>query len=387
MVSVDIRPPDLALVPHWDALVARAGGNVFMHPAALCAAAAAGFAKIHVLRAWEGDKLVGLWGLGERRAAPFLPKFLASPPYEYAFVANPVIDPEYDVMPAFFDAIAREPTLPKVIQLKLLDGEAATYRAAVTALGAREGQMLKTSERVRPFLGAESERKRSGSTAKKLRQDWNRLSALGAVEIANGRAADGVRASLEVFLTMEAQSWKGANGTALLCQEDDAAFARRLIGDLADRGGASVALLRVDGKPIAAQVLLYSGPMAYTWKTAFDAEFAKFSPGALLIDKVTDALFAAGIAQFESCSPEGSFMEQLWTGRRSTVDMLVDVGARKSAAFMLAAASEHAYAWARAKRNQLRALSWPLPRRKISLSRGLEPARRGSAWRAAVLPY
>jgi len=39
--------------------------------------------------------------------------------------------------------------------------------------------------------------------------------------------------------------------------------------------------------------------MAYTWKTAFDAAFAKFSPGALLIDKVTDALFAAGMRAIE----------------------------------------------------------------------------------------
>ena len=364
MVSAEIRAPDLALVPHWDALSRRAGANVFMHPAALCAAAATGAAKIHVLLAWETDKLVGLWALRERRVAPLFPAFLAAPPYEYAFVANPVIDPAYDVMPAFFDAIAQASALPKVIQLKLIDGDAATCRALMTALSARNGQMLKLSERARPFLGAQSERKRSGSTGKKLRQDWNRLSALGAVEIANERSSDDVRAAFDVFLTMEAQSWKGANGTALLCDEDDAAFARRFIGDLATRAGASVALLRVDGKPVAAQVLLYSGATAYTWKTAFDAEFAKFSPGALLIDKVTNALFASGIAQIESCSPEGSFMEQLWTGRRTTIDMLVDVGARKSAAFMLAAAAERAYAFAREKRNQLRGMPWPLPKRK-----------------------
>ena len=364
MVSVDIRVPDLALVPHWDALVLRAGGNVFMHPAALCAAAATGFARIHVLLAWDGDRLVGLWALRERRSAPLFPKFLAAPPYEYAFVANPVIDPGTDVMPAFFDAIAREPALPKVIQLKLLDGDDATCRAIVSALGARNGQMLKLSERTRPFLGSESERKRSGSTGKKLRQDWNRLSGVGAVEIGNERSPGEVRAALEVFLAMEARSWKGANGTALLCDEDDAAFARRFIGGLAEHSSASVALLRVDGKAIAAQVLLYSGAMAYTWKTAFDAAFAKFSPGALLIDKATDALFAAGIAQIESCSAESSFMEQLWTGRRTTVDMLVDVDTRKSATFILAAAGEHAYAWAREKRNQLRGVSWPLPKRK-----------------------
>jgi CelD/BcsL family acetyltransferase involved in cellulose biosynthesis len=333
-----------------------------MPPAALCAAAAAGFASVHVLLAWDGERLVGLWALRERRVR-FLPALLAAPPYDYAFVASPVIDPKYAdaVMAAFLDAIAQAPALPNVLELKLLDGDDAS-RALKSALGGRP--LLKLSERARPFLHDAGERKRSGSTGKKLRQDWNRLSALGMVAVTNERAADAVRDAFEVFLTLESQSWKGESGTALLSRDSDAAFARRWIAALAAHGGASVALLSLDGKPIAAQVLLHSGTMAYTWKTAFDAAFAKFSPGALLIDKATDALFASGIATIESCSPAGSFMEQLWTGRRATMDVLVDVSARKSLTFMLVAAGERIYALARGLRDRARAASWLLPARK-----------------------
>lgn len=363
MISVEIRAPDLTLVPHWDALATRTAANVFMHPAALCAAAAAGFAKVHVLLAWEGETLVGYWGLRERRFG-FLPPVLAAPPYEYAFVSSPVIDPQYAdaVMPAFFDAIANTDALPNVVELKLLDGDAETYRPMMAALGDRP--LLTLAERARPFLNGATERKRSGSTAKKLRQDWNRLAALGTVEVVNVRAADATRDAFEVFLKLESQSWKGDSGTALLSDENDAAFARRWIAALTAHGSASVALLSINGKAIAAQVLLYCGTMAYTWKTAFDAEFSKFSPGALLIDKVSDTLFASGIAQIESCSPAGSFMEQLWTGRRNTVDLLVDLGARRSLTFMLAAFGERAYAFAREARNRLRAMPWALPKRK-----------------------
>ena len=367
MISVEARAPDPTLIPHWEALARRGQANVFMHPAALCAAAAAGFARVHVLLAWEGETLVGLWALRERRLG-FLPAFLAAPPYEYAFVAGPVIDPRHAdaVMPAFFEAIAKARNLPNVIELKLIDGDAASFRPMMQALAGRP--LLKLSERARPFLNGPAERKRSGSTAKKLRQDWNRLSALGVVEVVNARAAQAACDAFETFLGLEAQSWKGESGTALLSDEDDAAFARRWIGALAAQGSASVALLRVNGKPVAAQVLLYSGSMAYTWKTAFDAEFARFSPGALLIDKVSDALFASGLETIESCSPAGSFMEQLWTGRRATVDMLVDVGASKSLTFIAAAFAARAYASAREMRDRLRALSsalsWALPRRK-----------------------
>src|SRR3954454_17673121 len=167
MVAVEIRAPDLTLIPHWEALAKRTSANVFMHPAALSAAAAAGFAKVHVLLAWDGETLVGLWALRERRFG-FLPASLAAPPYEYAFVASPVIDPQDAdaVMPAFFDAIAKARNLPNVIELKLLDGESRSFHATMNAIGNRP--LLKLSERARPFLHGEAERKRSGSTAKKL---------------------------------------------------------------------------------------------------------------------------------------------------------------------------------------------------------------------------
>ena len=162
------------------------------------------------------------------------------------------------MIPAFFDAIAKARNLPNVVELKLLDGDADSFRAMMSAIGGRP--LLKVSEHTRPFLNDAAERKRSGSTGKKLRQDWNRLSALGAVDVVNERTADAARDAFEIFLKLESKSWKGENGTALLSNENDAAFARRWIAALAAHGSASVALLRVDEKPIAAQVLLYSGP-------------------------------------------------------------------------------------------------------------------------------
>ena len=370
MISVVIGVPEAAMIEAFEELRARTSANVFLHPAALCAAAALGFAHIHVLMAWLDDatsrKLVGFWALRERRVAPFW-RFLATPPYEYAFVSSPVIDPQHRdaVWTAFLDAIARAPALPKVVKLRLLDAEAD--RPMLATLAARP--MLKLSERERPFLSSPDERKRSGSTGKKLRQDWNRLSALGAVDIANARDAQAVRDAFEVFLDMEQRSWKGASGTALLSHDEDAAFTRALIAELSTRDCASVALLRVDGKPIAAQVLLYSGRTAYTWKTAFDAEFAKYSPGALLIDRVSDDLFARGIGEIESCSSDGGFMEHLWSGRRTTVDLLVDLGARKSLGFAALALGEHARVAARGLRNRWRA-SNPARRKTLAATRG-----------------
>jgi CelD/BcsL family acetyltransferase involved in cellulose biosynthesis len=371
-VFVSIGSPELDIAAHWAALIARASANVFMHPAALRAAIATGFADVHVLLAWAQDasprRLVGVWALQRMQITPIGPSFLAAPPYDYAFLSNPVVDPDFahSAVAAFFDAIEREHSLPKVIRLRYLDGSAESYSAIMDALAARGAQSLKLSERERPYVTKDFGLKKSGSTRKKLRQDWNRLSALGTVDIVNDRTPAAVANSFESYLAMEAASWKGSRGTALLCDAEDAAFTRRLIADLAAGGNASVALLRVNGQAVAAQVLLYCGTTAYTWKTAFDAEFSKFSPGALLVDKVTEQLFAdGGVEAFESCSPEGGFMNQIWDGRRKTIDLLADVGAKKSLGFRAVMASERGYAQLRELRNRLRERSWSiLPNRR-----------------------
>jgi Acetyltransferase (GNAT) domain len=375
MISVTIRSPDLSIQAAWEDLVQRASPNVFMNPAALHAACDTGFAKVHVLLAWQQrvgpQRLVGAWALQQRKLAPLWPALLEALPYNYAFLASPVVDPAFveEVIPAFFAAIAQSPSLPNILALKVLDADSSNYAVMVKALAAQGCGQAKLSESKRPFATREVGIKRSGSTRKKLRQDFNRLCALGAVDVVNDRAPGEVRKAFEVFLALEAGSWKGAQRTALLCNPVDAAFVRRLVGELSQRQNASVALLRVDGRPIAAQVLMYCGSTAYTWKTGFDSEYAKYSPGALLVDKVTEALFATSeIEAIDSCSAEGSFMAQLWTGRRTMVDLLVDVGERPSLGFMLEAARQRGYYRLREWRRRLRAWSFAPPPKKVSVA-------------------
>lgn len=373
MISVTIGSPDLSIASEWDELVRRASPNVFMNPRALVAAQQAGFARIRVLLAREPSegaepgRLVGLWALRERKRMPLWPAVLEALPYDYAFLSSPVLDPAFaeQVMPAFCDAIAQHRALPNVISLHSFNAEAPACAALLKGLAGQGCEQLTLAQSVRPVVTREFGVKRSGSTRKKLRQDWNRLGTLGAVDVVNDRAPEAVAQAFESFLALELASWKGAQGTALLCNDEDAAFVRSLIAGLAQEGNASVALLRVDGKPIAAQVLMYCGATAYTWKIAFDGGFAKFSPGTLLVDKVTEELFATpGIETIDSCSVESSFMAQLWTGRRPMIDLLVDVGPGRSLAFVLEARRQTAYRRLRDWRDRLRAADWlPRPRK------------------------
>lgn len=374
MISVTIDPPGLDVGPHWDDLVRRASSNVFMNPAALQAVSDTGFAKILTMLAWEEGagprRLVGAWALQLRKAAPLLPAVLEALPYNYAFLSSPVVDPAFadEAIPAFFAAIEDSAELPKVVSLNSFDAEYPSHAAMMKMFSRRGIEPLLLAETARPFVTREFGVKKSGSTRKKLRQDWNRLSSLGAVDVLNSRNPKDVAQAFETFLAMEKASWKGEQGTALLSDSHDAVFVRRLLHNLAARGDASVALLRVDGAAIAAQVLMYGGSTAYTWKTAYDARFSKYSPGTLLVDRITEELFAGpDIQAINSCAAEDSFMGQLWAGRRAMVDMLFDIGPGKSLGYRIEAGRLLGYERLRKLRNRLRQRHAP-PRQKAALS-------------------
>jgi CelD/BcsL family acetyltransferase involved in cellulose biosynthesis len=344
MITVTIDSPRLDIAPHWDELVRRASSNVFMNPAALAAAAASDFAEIRVLLAWEQGasqrRLVGIWALQVRQAVPLWPKVSEALPYTYAFLSSPVVDPAFadQVVAAFLRAIEQDPLLPDVLSLTSFDAECPSYAAMSKWLAGRGIEPLIVASSSRPFVTKDFGVKRRGSTRKKLRQDWNRLSALGAVDVVNDRSPAEVRQAFETFLAMEQASWKGERGTALLSNVRDAAFTRRFVQNLADRQDCSVALLRVNGEVAAAQVLMYCGSTAYTWKTAYNAQFARYSPGHLLVDKVTDQLLAQpGIEAINSCAAEDSFMAQLWTGRHTMLDLLFDVSGTRSLGYRMEA--------------------------------------------------
>jgi len=361
MVSVTFDSPNQVNAVDWDDLVRRASSNVFMNPVALLAACEADFADVQMMLAWEegasSRRLVGVWAVRLHVVAPFWPSLLEALPYEYAFQSSPVVDPAFvdEVIPAFFAAIENHPELPNVVSLRAFDAECPSYPAMLKSLERRGVAPLILSRHARPFVTREFGVKRSGSTRKKLRQDWNRLGAQGAVEVLNERTAEGVADGFESFLALEKASWKGAQGTALLSDSRDAAFVRKLLQRLAAGGDASVALLHLNGTAIAAQVLMYCGRTAYTWKTAYDANYAKYSPGALLIDRVTDQLFAGpDIFAINSCAAETSFMAQLWAGRRATVDLLIDVGPARSLHYRIEAGRQVGYERLRNLRNRLR---------------------------------
>jgi hypothetical protein len=320
----------------WNDLLQRATGNVFMSPEVLCAVPDS--SQIHLLQAWDEGasprRLVGFWALRERspmnRPRHWLgPAALLTIPTGIAYVTNPVIDVDYidDVVAAFFEAIRRAPGLPGLIQLVWFDASAPEYEAMRHRLGWWRYREYERDDR--PCADQHIGVKKSGSTRKKLGQQWRRLEALpGGVEITEVRSpVSAVENALETFLEMELGQWKGEQGTAILSKSYSALFTRSMVANLAKSGNASVALLKIDGRAVASLVVLYCGSRAYAWRSAIDPEFADYSPGIHLADKITDRLLSGDeVTFFDSCSYSHGYLGRLWDGRYPVVnDAIIDV--------------------------------------------------------------
>ena len=166
-----------------------------------------------------------------------------------------------------------------------------------------------------------------GKKRKELRRQHKRLAEEGRLTFERGDGSSKLDQWIADFLALERAGWKGANGSALDCAEETRAlFCNTLMGAAA-AGKLELLAHHLDGRPIAMLVNFITPPAAFSFKTAFDENFARFSPGVLLQYENLALLKRDGIEYCDSCAAEGHPMiDSLWTGRRSIGRYSVAIG-------------------------------------------------------------
>ena len=152
---------------------------------------------------------------------------------------------------------------------------------------------------------------------KELRRLAKRLSELGEVQYSCHRDDEGLTQWIDEFLMLERESWKGQEGSALDCADDTRNFFREALAGAAACGQLERHDLRLDGKPLAMLVNFRSQPGSFSFKTAFDDAYSRFSPGVLLQLENLKILEQPDIDWMDSCAEQGHPMiDSLWSGRR-----------------------------------------------------------------------
>ena len=139
------------------------------------------------------------------------------------------------------------------------------------------------------------------------------------------RAPADVADALETFLVLEASGWKGQRGTALLCDEGDAAFIRRATAALALHGQCEIVTLHAGETAIASAIVIRHRNHAYYYKIGVDERFAKYSPGVQLTLDLTQAMCAdRAISLVDSTAGAGNAMiEPIWQRRLTIGDLFI----------------------------------------------------------------
>ena len=249
-------------------------------------------------------------------------------------LGTPLLDAEEaaETIDNLFEVLALPQTkLPSVLVLPdiRLTGRFAQLAKAVAI--ARDLPVATTDTFRRPmlesFLDGESYLKEALSShhVREMRRQWRNLEKLGKLAYNVARQPEEVRLRMEEFLALEAKGWKGKKRSALINDRYRAAFAREAITNLAEVDAVRIHTIDLDGRAIASIVVFLMAGEAYTWKTAYDESLGRYSPGKLLIMKLTDwHLDDANILRTDSCAvPDHPIMSRFWEEREDMGSLVI----------------------------------------------------------------
>ncbi len=325
----------------WDLLADRAAEpNPFAErwclDAALHTLDVAGDVQIAALS--SGGALTGILPLArspryERYPLPHIGNWLHS----NAFCGAPLVAPGHEH--AFWRALLgwadAQPGTALFLHLEAMPTDGPVYAALrdVCLVDRRPAAVVQRYERalLQSDLGPDEyfEASMSAKKRKELRRQLARLSDLGTVRFDRREDGQGLSDWTDAFLALEAGGWKGAQGSALGCEPDKAAFFRAALAGAATAGKLERITISLDDRPIAMLANFLTPPAAYSFKTTYDESLARFSPGVLLQRENLALLARDDIDWTDSCAaPDHPMIERIWREKRSIARVSIAIGGR-----------------------------------------------------------
>ena len=185
-----------------------------------------------------------------------------------------------------------------------------------------------------------------GKKRKELRRQHKRLAEEGTLTFARTDGSLDLDLWIADFFALERAGWKGANGSALDCADGTRALFSNALHGAAAAGKLELLAHYLDGRPIAMLANFLTPPGAFSFKTAFDEDYSRYSPGVLLQIENLALLERDGINWCDSCAAQDHPMiDSLWSGRRAIGRYSVAIGGKaKRTAFAALLTAEKAKA-------------------------------------------
>ena len=270
---------------------------------------------------------------GLRRKLPF--KTLRLWKHKYCYLCTPLVRAGYgrEVIAAFFDWLAEGSHDCSLMEFNFVAGDGLFYQTLLDHFDrhARLNYISTYFMRAlfRPDVDAEKYiSSRLHRSRRELKRIERRLSETGRLEYMALEPGHDVDAWIEEFLQIEAISWKGMAGRALIQDEADREYFVSVAREAFRRGRLTMFSLRLDGRPISQHCGFVSGLGVFAFKDAFDERYARYSPGVLLELEIIRLLHARPeIRWMDTCAdPFHPTLDRLFPDRRTIQDVVVGTG-------------------------------------------------------------
>jgi CelD/BcsL family acetyltransferase involved in cellulose biosynthesis len=291
--------------------------------------------EVRIAEVRDGDLLVGLLPLAvERRYGRTPVRFVQNWRHHHQFLGAPLVRQgrEADFWRALLIALDRSHWAPGFLHLRDLVEGGPLHRGLAAASAELRRSASTVHRESRAFLESnlpaadyysQTVRKKKRKELARLR---NRLMELGSLTTRIFKPGDDLAAWCDAFLELERSGWKGREGSALACSAATEHFFRDALAGAEEAGQLQLLALELDNRPIAMLVNFLAPPGSFSFKTAFDEAFARFSPGVLLQIENLAILERPEIAWMDSCAAEQHPMiESLWGERRALVRVTVSL--------------------------------------------------------------
>lgn len=175
----------------------------------------------------------------------------------------------------------------------------------------------------------------SGKKRKELRRQFARLSELGEVTLERTEGDEHLGRWIDDFLALEHSGWKGGAGSALASHQTTTRMFREALSGAASHGRLERLTLNLDGEPIAMLASFLTPPGAFSYKTAFDERYARYSPGVLLQRENLAMLDHPLVRWTDSCAAaDHPMIDHIWRERRAIGRLSIAIGGKlRRAAF------------------------------------------------------
>lgn len=305
----------------WGALADRIAAPPALHPGYFLAWAAAHSApeRLRAVAVWRDDRLTAVLplALGGSRLTTAAMRDVE----ECGIVSEDAAAALAAARGALGMGVAR------VLLRPVLEG-GPTQAAFAAARDAGAGALLCRPVDVHPVIDTAGDWEAyraslSGKLRRELGRARRRLSELGEVSVEVLDGAGGVGDALEMAFAIEASGWKGRQGTALALKPADARMYRLLAMWAARRGWLRLALLRLDGRPLAFQLGLQAHGVLYALKIGYadDEAARRHSPGLIVIAAEIERAFSEGLRRFDFAGSAVAWNRRLGNGSRTLDEM------------------------------------------------------------------